>query len=250
MKQYTNQLQREKMFDGGNSPSADKQELTKEALAVIENLDRIAYNLSKKRMPASAREIELVIMQIRTIGLHTTEELNTARREGAHIPTDDEVRRMANEYAERVCSGNFPITYGREQVVKHTANDFIQGANMVICNRFPGIENLKSSIDSARIEGAIIGLKVGLCDHAGYIVKGEIHKRIEAKLLTSLPFLPERCKDEWVKVSERLPESDDLDSGGAVWAWHKILKRECRVNWSYVSNGKFSHWRKSLNPPL
>lgn len=34
----------------------------------------------------------------------------------------------AKEYAERVCNGQFPITYTREQVVKHTASDFVAGA--------------------------------------------------------------------------------------------------------------------------
>lgn len=35
----------------------------------------------------------------------------------------------ANEYAERVCNGEFPITYTRDQVVNHTKNDFIAGCN-------------------------------------------------------------------------------------------------------------------------
>lgn len=39
-----------------------------------------------------------------------------------------ELQKVATEYAERVCNGGFPITYSREQVVKHTADDFITGA--------------------------------------------------------------------------------------------------------------------------
>lgn len=35
------------------------------------------------------------------------------------------IEEKAKLYAERVCSGNFPIEYSREQVVKHTANDFM-----------------------------------------------------------------------------------------------------------------------------
>lgn len=34
---------------------------------------------------------------------------------------------IANSYAERVCNGIFPITYTREQVVKHTAGDYLAG---------------------------------------------------------------------------------------------------------------------------
>lgn len=42
------------------------------------------------------------------------------------------IEEKAKEYAERVCNGQFPITYTREQVVKHTAIDFIAGANEVL----------------------------------------------------------------------------------------------------------------------
>jgi hypothetical protein len=34
----------------------------------------------------------------------------------------------AENYAEEVCNGQFPIEYTRQQVVNHTKNDFIQGA--------------------------------------------------------------------------------------------------------------------------
>jgi hypothetical protein len=34
----------------------------------------------------------------------------------------------AISYAEESCNGQFPIEYAREQVVKHTKNDFIEGA--------------------------------------------------------------------------------------------------------------------------
>ncbi len=37
------------------------------------------------------------------------------------------INENAIAYAERVCNGQFPITYSREQVVKHTANDFQSG---------------------------------------------------------------------------------------------------------------------------
>lgn len=35
----------------------------------------------------------------------------------------------ANAYAERICNGEFPITYTREQVVRHTAEDYMAGAS-------------------------------------------------------------------------------------------------------------------------
>ncbi|MEO7048880.1 MAG: hypothetical protein ABI091_26495 [Ferruginibacter sp.] len=37
-------------------------------------------------------------------------------------------KEYATGYAERICNGDFPITYSREQVVKHTKDDFIVGA--------------------------------------------------------------------------------------------------------------------------
>ena len=38
----------------------------------------------------------------------------------------------ANDYAEKVCNGQFPIEYTRDQVVKHTKNDFMQGVKHVL----------------------------------------------------------------------------------------------------------------------
>ena len=43
-----------------------------------------------------------------------------------------ELKKVSREYAERVCNGEFPITYSREQVVNHTANDFTEGWNKSI----------------------------------------------------------------------------------------------------------------------
>lgn len=43
-----------------------------------------------------------------------------------------ELKKVSREYAERVCNGEFPITYNREQVVNHTANDFTEGWNRSI----------------------------------------------------------------------------------------------------------------------
>lgn len=43
-----------------------------------------------------------------------------------------ELKKVSREYAERVCNGEFPITYSREQVVNHTANDFAEGWNKSI----------------------------------------------------------------------------------------------------------------------
>lgn len=43
-----------------------------------------------------------------------------------------ELKKISREYAERVCNGEFPITYSREQVVNHTDNDFTEGWNRSI----------------------------------------------------------------------------------------------------------------------
>lgn len=40
-----------------------------------------------------------------------------------------EMKEYAEARAERVCNGEFPITYTREQVIKHTVDDFIAGAD-------------------------------------------------------------------------------------------------------------------------
>ena len=43
-----------------------------------------------------------------------------------------ELKKISREYAERVCNGEFPITYSRQQVVNHAANDFTEGWNRSI----------------------------------------------------------------------------------------------------------------------
>jgi len=48
-----------------------------------------------------------------------------------------ELKKVSIEYAERVCNGEFPITYSREQVVNHTANDFTEGWNRSIDENKP-----------------------------------------------------------------------------------------------------------------
>ncbi len=48
-----------------------------------------------------------------------------------------ELKKVSREYAERVCNGEFPITYNREQVVNHTANDFTEGWNRSIEDNKP-----------------------------------------------------------------------------------------------------------------
>jgi len=42
------------------------------------------------------------------------------------------IEELASNYAESVCNGKFPIEYTREQVVKHTKNDFMEGAGKVL----------------------------------------------------------------------------------------------------------------------
>lgn len=39
-----------------------------------------------------------------------------------------EMKDYAEARAERICNGEFPITYTRDQVVQHTIDDFIDGA--------------------------------------------------------------------------------------------------------------------------
>jgi hypothetical protein len=48
-----------------------------------------------------------------------------------YVKESKSIQEIAIEYAERVCNGQFPITYTREQVVKHTADDFIAGTNFL-----------------------------------------------------------------------------------------------------------------------
>jgi hypothetical protein len=42
------------------------------------------------------------------------------------------IEQAAERYAEETCNGIFPIEYTREQVVKHTKNDFMQGVKHVL----------------------------------------------------------------------------------------------------------------------
>jgi hypothetical protein len=51
------------------------------------------------------------------------------------MDTSKSWKEAANEYAELVCSGQFPIEYTRDQVVKHTANDFLAGINYLVQTR-------------------------------------------------------------------------------------------------------------------
>jgi len=44
----------------------------------------------------------------------------------------EKIEKEANDYAEKVCNGQFPIEYTREQVVKHTKNDFMQGVKHIL----------------------------------------------------------------------------------------------------------------------
>ena len=44
----------------------------------------------------------------------------------------EKIEKKANDYAEEVCNGQFPIEYTREQVVKHTKNDFMEGVKQVL----------------------------------------------------------------------------------------------------------------------
>lgn len=41
-------------------------------------------------------------------------------------------KKAAIDYAEKVCNGEFPIEYTREQVVNHTKNDFLAGIKHIL----------------------------------------------------------------------------------------------------------------------
>ncbi len=53
----------------------------------------------------------------------------------------------AIEYAERVCNGQFPITYTIEQVIARTAGDFNAGAEAY---RNHALSVLKENLDAAK----------------------------------------------------------------------------------------------------
>ncbi len=60
------------------------------------------------------------------------ELMDESVKEQAGESVDEKIFKEASDYAERVCNGEFPIEYTKEQVVKHTKNDFIAGAKCVI----------------------------------------------------------------------------------------------------------------------
>jgi hypothetical protein len=43
------------------------------------------------------------------------------------MPSESKINSVAFDYANRVCNGEFPITYTRQQVVIHTMNDYAAG---------------------------------------------------------------------------------------------------------------------------
>ena len=48
--------------------------------------------------------------------------------------------KIANDYAESVCNGQFPIEYTRQQVVKHIKNDFMEGVKHILTQLPNGID--------------------------------------------------------------------------------------------------------------
>jgi hypothetical protein len=44
----------------------------------------------------------------------------------------EKIEKKASDYAESVCNGEFPIEYTRDQVVKHTKNDFLSGVKHIL----------------------------------------------------------------------------------------------------------------------
>lgn len=81
------------------------------------------------------------------------------------------LKKTANDYAERVCNGTFPIEYTREQVVKHTSNDFIAGVEFILKNK---ITHLKLDRSTLPNDGQRISFQTQNEEwHEGYFVSGD-----------------------------------------------------------------------------
>ena len=65
------------------------------------------------------------------------------------VEKEAELKEAAISYAEESCNGQFPIEYAREQVVKHTKNDFIEGARWQ-SERMYSEEDLREAFNVAR----------------------------------------------------------------------------------------------------
>lgn len=115
-----------------------------------------------------------------------------------------ELKKISRLYAERVCNGEFPITYNREQVVNHTANDFTEGWNRSIDENKPDwfkagsmaerilidweMKQLKSKLNEQTTSYARAVLK---CDELTN-EKNDLQNRCDA-LESRIKMLMERC---------------------------------------------------------
>jgi FtsZ-binding cell division protein ZapB len=82
-----------------------------------------------------------------------------------------ELKKVSREYAERVCNGEFPITYSREQVVNHTANDFTEGWNRSIEENKPDWFKAGGMAERILIDWEMKQLKSKLNDITTYYAK-------------------------------------------------------------------------------
>ena len=85
-----------------------------------------------------------------------------------------ELKKVSREYAERVCSGEFPITYRREQVVNHTANDFAEGWNKSIEENKPDWFKAGGMAERILIDWEMKQLKSKLNDVTGHYAKSAL----------------------------------------------------------------------------
>ena len=82
-----------------------------------------------------------------------------------------ELKKVSREYAERVCNGEFPITYNREQFVNHTANDFAEGWNRSIEENKPDWFKAGGMAERILIDWEMKQLKSKLNDVTGHYAK-------------------------------------------------------------------------------
>jgi len=128
--------------------------------------------------------------------------------------TDESLEKISTDYAERVCNGQFPITYNRDQVVKHTADDFKEG--------------WKRCIDENK----------DLWFNAGAMAERIIKNDNGWVKITP----------------ETMPTEDDADDNGRVEVWHMYGKFSETTSYRTIAltlplrSNKYSHWRKIVKP--
>lgn len=55
--------------------------------------------------------------------------------------------------------------------------------------------------------------------------------------------------NDWILVSERLPEQSDVDRQGCVQVWH-VFNGVMMMQWHLVAeHGTVTHWKRAPQPP-